>query len=167
MPPDPTPSPSPRLDPDDAARLWDMLAAAREVELFARGRTYADFLSDLMLLRSIERSTEIIGEAARNVSPAFQSAHPPSPEIPWNPIHRPTPPPRARVRRDPRGTDLEGRHRPRPHPHRPRRTTPPSAAHEPRGNNVRMPAAHANCTLGEMVQAMADVYGRYTGGPEW
>ena len=27
--------------------------------------------------------------------------------------------------------------------------------------------AHANCTLGEMVQAMADVYGRYTGGPEW
>jgi len=30
-----------------------------------------------------------------------------------------------------------------------------------------MPAAHANCTLGEMVQAMADVYGRYTGGPEW
>ncbi|MHC5024003.1 MAG: acyl-CoA mutase large subunit family protein [Planctomycetota bacterium] len=25
----------------------------------------------------------------------------------------------------------------------------------------------ANCTLGEMVQALADVYGRYTGGPEW
>ncbi len=38
------------------------------------------------------------------------------------------------------------------------------------GVNV-MPAlidgAHARCTLGEMVQAMADVYGRYTGGPEW
>lgn len=28
-------------------------------------------------------------------------------------------------------------------------------------------AAHAKCTMGEMVQAMADVYGRYTGGPEW
>jgi methylmalonyl-CoA mutase N-terminal domain/subunit len=27
--------------------------------------------------------------------------------------------------------------------------------------------ALCNCTLGEMVQAMADVYGRYTGGPEW
>jgi len=27
--------------------------------------------------------------------------------------------------------------------------------------------AHRKCTLGEMVQAMADVYGRYTGGPEW
>ncbi len=28
-------------------------------------------------------------------------------------------------------------------------------------------AAESNCTLGEMVQAMADVYGRYSGGPEW
>ncbi|MHC4785461.1 MAG: methylmalonyl-CoA mutase family protein [Planctomycetota bacterium] len=27
--------------------------------------------------------------------------------------------------------------------------------------------ALARCTLGEMVQAMADVYGRYTSGPEW
>jgi methylmalonyl-CoA mutase N-terminal domain/subunit len=27
--------------------------------------------------------------------------------------------------------------------------------------------ALANCTLGEMVQALADAYGRYTGGPEW
>ncbi len=27
--------------------------------------------------------------------------------------------------------------------------------------------AEARCTLGEMVQALADVYGRYTGGPEW
>ena len=27
--------------------------------------------------------------------------------------------------------------------------------------------AAAKCTLGEMVQALADVYGRYTGGPEW
>jgi methylmalonyl-CoA mutase N-terminal domain/subunit len=38
------------------------------------------------------------------------------------------------------------------------------------GKNV-MPAliaaAHARCTLGEMVQALADIYGRYSGGPEW
>ena len=38
------------------------------------------------------------------------------------------------------------------------------------GENV-MPAliegAEAGATLGEMVQAMADIYGRYTGGPEW
>jgi methylmalonyl-CoA mutase N-terminal domain/subunit len=38
------------------------------------------------------------------------------------------------------------------------------------GENV-MPAlidaSSDKCTLGEMVQAMADVYGRYSGGPEW
>ncbi len=38
------------------------------------------------------------------------------------------------------------------------------------GKNV-MPAliaaAHARCTLGEMVQSLADIYGRYSGGPEW
>ena len=28
-------------------------------------------------------------------------------------------------------------------------------------------ASLARCTLGEQVQAMADVYGRYSGGPEW
>jgi methylmalonyl-CoA mutase N-terminal domain/subunit len=40
-----------------------------------------------------------------------------------------------------------------------------------RNSENTMPAlvdgALANCTLGEMVQAMADVYGRYTSGPEW
>ncbi|MBX3357679.1 MAG: methylmalonyl-CoA mutase [Phycisphaeraceae bacterium] len=38
------------------------------------------------------------------------------------------------------------------------------------GENVMPHLIHgalSNCTLGEMVQAMADVYGRYTGGPEW
>ena len=38
------------------------------------------------------------------------------------------------------------------------------------GDNV-MPklvdGALAGCTLGEMVQSMADIYGRYSGGPEW
>jgi hypothetical protein len=28
-------------------------------------------------------------------------------------------------------------------------------------------ASLVRCTLGEQVQAMADVYGRYSGGPEW
>ena len=40
-----------------------------------------------------------------------------------------------------------------------------------RKNENVMPAlvdgALANCTLGEMVQALADIYGRYSGGPEW
>ncbi len=40
-----------------------------------------------------------------------------------------------------------------------------------RNNENVMPAlvdgALAHCTLGEMVQALADIYGRYHGGPEW
>ncbi len=40
-----------------------------------------------------------------------------------------------------------------------------------RKNENVMPAlvdgSLADCTLGEMVQAMADIYGRYAGGPEW
>ena len=33
--------------------------------------------------------------------------------------------------------------------------------------NSLIEASLARCTLGEMVQAMADVFGRYSGGPEW
>jgi methylmalonyl-CoA mutase N-terminal domain/subunit len=47
---------------------------------------------------------------------------------------------------------------------------PANAAKGLNKHNI-MPAlidgALANCTLGEMVQAMADAYGRYSGGPEW
>ncbi len=46
-----------------------------------------------------------------------------------------------------------------------------SIRNDAKANKNVMPAlvegALANCTLGEMVQAMADIYGRYTGGPEW
>ncbi len=36
-----------------------------------------------MLQRAVERSVELIGEAAKRVSPAFQEAHP---EVPWRGI---------------------------------------------------------------------------------
>lgn len=39
-----------------------------------------------------------------------------------------------------------------------------------KGHNVMdalVEGSLARCTLGEMIQAMADVYGRYSGGPEW
>jgi methylmalonyl-CoA mutase N-terminal domain/subunit len=45
------------------------------------------------------------------------------------------------------------------------------ASHRPLHATNVMPAlidaSLANCTLGEMVQALADIYGRYSGGPEW
>jgi hypothetical protein len=37
----------------------------------------------------------------------------------------------------------------------------------PPQSRFRVDVALANCTLGEMVQAPADVYGRYTAGAEW
>ena len=43
----------------------------------------------------------------------------------------------------------------------------PSALHATNVMPALVDGALANCTLGEMVQAMADVYGRYSGGPEW
>ncbi len=71
------------LEKDDNAYLWDMLTAARAVETFVKDRTPADYLADLMLRSAVERQVEIIGEAARRVSAAFQAAHP---EIPWRPM---------------------------------------------------------------------------------
>lgn len=68
---------------DDRVYLWDMLTAARAVVDFTRGRTLADYESDLLLRSAVERQIEIIGEAARRVSKEFQEAHS---EIPWRPI---------------------------------------------------------------------------------
>jgi uncharacterized protein with HEPN domain len=50
---------------------------------FAQGSNFDSFVSDRRLRLAVERELEIIGEAARHVSPAFQNAHP---EIPWRAI---------------------------------------------------------------------------------
>ena len=60
--------------------MRDMLEAAREVVEFVSGKTWTDYQSSKQLRRSVERSVEIIGEAARHVSRPCQEAHP---EIPW------------------------------------------------------------------------------------
>ena len=71
------------LEDRDAAYLWDMLQAAKEVVEMMEGHELADFLDNRMLQRAIERSVEIIGEAARHVSPKAQEA---TPGIPWREI---------------------------------------------------------------------------------
>ncbi len=53
---------------DDALRLRQMLDAAREAIAFASGRTAEDLTRDRMLLLSLVKDIEIIGEAARHVS---------------------------------------------------------------------------------------------------
>lgn len=67
----------------DEAHLHDMLEAAREArELVAEIRADA-FLKDRVRRRALERMLELIGEAARRVTPVCQAEHP---EILWRRI---------------------------------------------------------------------------------
>ena len=56
------------MQKDEVVRLRHMLDAAREAVSFAEGRRRADLDSDRMLLHSLVRCIEIIGEAATQVS---------------------------------------------------------------------------------------------------
>lgn len=67
----------------DAAYLWDMLQAAKEVVWMLEGHDLPAFLNDRVLVRALERGVEIIGEAAGRVSVSFRISHP---EIPWRQI---------------------------------------------------------------------------------
>jgi uncharacterized protein with HEPN domain len=73
------------MQPDkrDAAYLWDMLDAAQAVEQMSSGLDFIQYSNDRRTQLAIERSLEIIGEAARRVSASFQNSHP---EIPWRQI---------------------------------------------------------------------------------
>lgn len=69
-----------RPDERDAGYLWDMLDAAKRVLALAAGYNLPRYLENRMLQLAVERLVEIVGEAARRVSPDFRQAHP---EIPW------------------------------------------------------------------------------------
>jgi uncharacterized protein with HEPN domain len=61
----------------------DMLTFALEVQSFVKGKTWDEYESDIQFRRAVERSVELIGEAARKISNEFEADHP---EIPWNKI---------------------------------------------------------------------------------
>lgn len=71
------------LEARDAASLADMLGFAREAATFCAGRTRADFDTDPVFFRAIERCLELIGEAASRVSSVGRQTHP---GIPWQMI---------------------------------------------------------------------------------
>jgi uncharacterized protein with HEPN domain len=71
------------MDERDAAYLWDIVGAAKEVTRFLAGKRLDDFASDRVLQLAVERELEVIGEAAARVSGKFRDAHP---EIPWSRI---------------------------------------------------------------------------------
>jgi uncharacterized protein with HEPN domain len=64
----------------DDAYLLDMLLAAREICDVAAGLSRERFLSERLLQHGLIRLIQIIGEAARLISPEYKLAHP---EIPW------------------------------------------------------------------------------------
>jgi uncharacterized protein with HEPN domain len=67
----------------DAAHFWDMLEAARKVRTLTRGLGFDDVMGDFRTRLALERSMEIIGEAARRISAGFRKEHD---EIPWQGI---------------------------------------------------------------------------------
>ncbi len=68
---------------DDWVRIRHMVDAAEEALVFVKNKTRKLLESDRMLVLSLLRSIEIIGEAASQVSKEFQSKHC---EIPWREI---------------------------------------------------------------------------------
>ncbi len=67
----------------DAGYLWDMLDAARTVEQLTSNQDFTQYSNDRRTQLAVERSLEIIGEAASRVSTSFRNAHP---EIPWRQV---------------------------------------------------------------------------------
>lgn len=68
---------------DDSVRIHHILDAAREAVAFSQGRTRADLNSDRKLNLSLVRLLEIIGEAARGISPEFRKAYR---DLPWKSV---------------------------------------------------------------------------------
>lgn len=64
----------------DMARLWDMLDAAKTAVEFTKDLGFESFLEDRKTRYAVERSLEIIGEAARCVAPETRES---LPDIPW------------------------------------------------------------------------------------
>lgn len=64
----------------DFVRLRHMLDAAREALSFTKDRSRSDLDNDRMLVLSLVKDIEIIGEAASKVSPEVSTNNP---DIPW------------------------------------------------------------------------------------
>jgi uncharacterized protein with HEPN domain len=67
----------------DAALIYDLITAAREIEQFVTNVEYRRFETDKMLRYAVERQLIVIGEAARRLSENFRKA---TPAIPWTAI---------------------------------------------------------------------------------
>ena len=71
------------LKDEDVVRLRHMHDAARRATKFAQGRSRADLDTDDMFALALARLLEILGEAAKNVSPECRQGYP---QIPWKSV---------------------------------------------------------------------------------
>ena len=71
-----------RPEDRDSASLWDMLEAARAVVRILGECTAGEFTGESgdVVRSAVERTLEVLGEAARRMSEGFQERHP---EVPW------------------------------------------------------------------------------------
>ncbi|HZZ62140.1 MAG TPA: HepT-like ribonuclease domain-containing protein [Roseiarcus sp.] len=58
------------MERDPCAYLWDARESADAIAEFVRGRTFDDYVADVMLRSAVERQFEIIGEALRQLEKA-------------------------------------------------------------------------------------------------
>ena len=64
------------IDERDQALLYDMLSAARHLQVIWAGRAMSDLLGDRTLQWATDRGFNILGEAARRYSDATKGAVP-------------------------------------------------------------------------------------------
>lgn len=65
----------------DRAYIQDIIEAARLAISYLDGLTEEDFADDTMIQDAVIRRIEILGEAARRVSPGLRGSNP---QIPWS-----------------------------------------------------------------------------------
>jgi len=68
---------------DDTIYIQDILHETANIQNFVKGLDKEGFLKNELVRRAVERSIQIIGEAARGVSQKFRGRHP---EIEWRNI---------------------------------------------------------------------------------
>ena len=66
---------------DDLAHAADVLEYARRARDHAKGKSQAEFASSALLQDAVIRCFEVMGEAAKRVSPDFREEHP---QINWS-----------------------------------------------------------------------------------
>jgi uncharacterized protein with HEPN domain len=72
-----------RPEENDHARLWDIVRWGERLAQLVHNVTWEQYQQNIEKQTAVERSIEVIGEAARHLSEEFKQQHP---DIPWREI---------------------------------------------------------------------------------